>query len=67
MKIGDKVTLVKYAEKYPIEFDGDRIPTDPCTVRGIAEDGYHITDALGRLWFAEPGELELMRSDGYSI
>lgn len=67
MKQGDKVSLAKYAAKYPMEYDGDPMPTDPCTIRGVEDDGYHITDALGRLWFAEEDELEPMRSDCYCI
>ena len=65
MKAGDKVSLKRYAKKYPVEFDGDRIPTDPCVISSVddgsipnAPFGYHVTDALGRLWFAEPDELE---------
>jgi len=58
IKVGDKVSLAKYAAKFPLEFDGDRTPTNPCTVQHVECDGCHVSDALGRLWFAFHDEFE---------
>jgi len=67
IKVGDTVSLKKYADQYPAEFDGDRVPTDPCVITSIDDPesmpinmpaGWHVTDALGRLWFCESDELE---------
>ena len=70
VKVGDQVSLAKYAKAYPIEFKGDRIPTDPCVITSIDDTdnmpphksaGWHVTDALGRLWFCySRDEFELL-------
>ena len=75
LEIGEKVSLAKYTAKYKEDRPCDKPePQDPCVITHIDDPdnmpylmlpGWHVTDALGRLWFCyEREEFEVLESEG---